>query len=292
MKTCRSSRSAAAAAPAAVPAATPCFAVFCSAAFYFLFSISPALSEEHPPNRLPLATPSRATPQLLSSPSPEERLLLDDANRERTVAGLQPLKWDDALAAAARQHAQVMVSQNLLLHQCLDESPLDQRAAKAGAKFSMIAENIAVGPNPETIHNGWMHSPGHRRNILNADVSAVGIATMRGSGGLFAVQDFSRPVEALSLEQQEEKVVSLLEINGLPAADATEEARKTCNMNRGFAGAPASYVIRFEVTDLSKLPDDLLRKAKSRAYRKAVVGACRGGETTGFTRYRIAVLLN
>jgi uncharacterized protein YkwD len=257
------------------------------AVFCFLFCISSVHLQDRQQSRpaLPTATP-------LLYPSTEEKLLLDAANHERSTAGLQPLKWDSALATAARQHAQVMVSQNLLLHQCLDEPPLDQRAARAGAIFSMIAENIAVGPNPETIHRGWMHSSGHRKNILSADVTAVGIATMRGSGGLFAVQDFSRPVEALSLEQQEEKVVALLKVNGLPAADASGEARKTCNMDRGFAGASALYVIRFEVTDLNKLPDDLLQKVKSGAYRKAAVGACRGGETAGFTRYRIAVLLN
>jgi uncharacterized protein YkwD len=258
-----------------------------AAVFCFLVCISCAYPQDRQQNRPPVPTPP-----LSPHPSAEDKLLLDAANRERSAAGLQPLKWDDALATAARQHAQVMASQNLLLHQCLDEPPLDQRAAKAGAKFSMIAENIAVGPNSETIHNGWMHSPGHRKNILNADVSAVGIATMRGSGGLFAVQDFSRPVEALGLEQQEEKVISLLKGNGLAAADVTADARKTCNMDHGFAGATASYVIRFEVTDLHKLPDDLLQKVKSRAYRKAAVGACRGGDSPVFTRYHIAVLLN
>jgi uncharacterized protein YkwD len=258
-----------------------------AAVFCFLLCISTTHSKDRQQNRPPVSTPAPSP-----HPSAEDKLLLDAANRERSAAGLAPLKWDDALAAAARQHAEVMVSQNLLLHQCLDEPPLDQRAARAGAIFSMIAENIAVGPNPETIHKEWMHSSGHRKNILNADVTAVGIATMRGSGGLFAVQDFSRSVEALSLEQQEERVVSLLKANGLPVVDSTADARKTCNMDRGFDGAPASFVIRFEVTDLNKLPGDLLKKVKSRAYRKASVGACRGGDIRGFTRYRIAVLLN
>jgi hypothetical protein len=35
-----------------------------------------------------------------------------------------------------------------------------------------------------------------------------------------------------------------------------------------------------------------LEKVKSRGYRKAAVGACHVKENTGFTRYRIAVLLN
>ena len=155
----------------------------------------------------------------------------------------------------------------------------------------MVAENVAVGPNPESIHDGWMHSPGHRKNILNAELTAIGIATTRGSGGLFAVQDFSRQVANLSLQQQEEKVISLLKATSLQAVEATADARKTCGMDQGYAGDSVLYVIRFDVTDLSKLPNELLKKVESQRYRKGAVGACQGGDIDGFTRYRIAVLL-
>jgi uncharacterized protein YkwD len=282
-----------------VATAAPTGARLCCAALCFLLFIFPVLSQERPPNRPPIAASPLGSPAIppeapphASQPSSEEKLLLDDANRERLAAGLQPLKWDVALAAAARQHAQVMANQNLLLHQCLNEPPVDQRAAQAGARFSMIAENIAVGPNAETIHNGWMHSTGHRKNILNPAITAIGVATVRTSGGLFAVQDFSRPVEALSLDQQEDRVISLLKSNGLQIADVSEDARKTCKLDRGLEGAPASYVIRFQVTELSRLPEDLLKKVKSHAFRKATVGACRGADFGSFTRYRIVVFLN
>jgi uncharacterized protein YkwD len=256
------------------------------AAFYFLFFLCAAHSQDHSQNRPPLSIPSFS-----SHPSADEKLLLDAANRERTAAGLQSLKWDDALAVAAREHAQLMARENVLSHQLPGEPSLEQRVAQAGAKYAMVAENVAIGPNPEEIHDGWMHSPGHRKNILNADATAVGIATTRGSGGLFAVQDFSRKVVDLSLEQQEEKVASLLRGTDLLAVDATEDARKTCSMDRGYAGTSVLYIVRFEVTDLSKLPDELLQTIKSRKYRKGAVGACRGGDAGGFTRYRIAVML-
>jgi len=252
----------------------------------FIFFVCAAHSQGHSQNRPPLPTPS-VSPHT----SPDEKFLLDATNHERAAEGLQPLKWDDALAAAARQHAQLMAHENFLLHQLPGESPLDQRVAQAGAKFAMVAENIAVGPNPESIHDGWMHSPGHRKNILNAELTAIGIATTRGSGGLFAVQDFSQQVANLTLHQQEERIIALVNETSLKATDATEDARKTCAMDRGYAGNSVLYVIRFEVTDLSKLPDELLQKINSRKYRKGAVGACLGGNAGGFTRYRIAVLL-
>jgi uncharacterized protein YkwD len=248
-----------------------------------LFFLSSIHSQESAP--LP-------TSPLSSQPSAAEKLLFDAANRERAAAGLQPLKWDEALAAAARRHAEHMAHENLLAHQYPGEPSLDERAAQAGAKFSLVAENIAMGGDPETIHDGWMHSSGHRKNILNPEVTAVGIATLTESKRLYAVEDFSRSVTDLSFEQQEAKVVSLLKGTGLLGVTATEDARKTCGMEHGFAGGSVSYVLRFEVADLSKLPDELLQKIKSRAYRRAAVGACRAGDTAGFTMYRIAVLLN
>jgi uncharacterized protein YkwD len=269
MKICRSFQTATAA------------AVFC-----FIFFYSPAYSQDHSPNRPPSSAPSSA-----SHPSAEEKILLDAANRERATAGLHALKWNDALASAARHHAQLMARENVLSHQLPGEPPLDQRAAQAGAKYAMVAENVAIGPDPAEIHDGWMHSPGHRRNILNAELTAIGIAVTRGTDGLFAVQDFSREVADLSLAQQEEKVVSLLKGTDLIAVDVTEDARKTCGMDRGYAGDSVLYIVRFEVTELNKLPDELLHKIKSRKYRKGAVGACQGGDAGGFTRYRIAVLL-
>jgi uncharacterized protein YkwD len=256
-------------------------------ALCFLFFISATHAQDQSPNHPPYATAPST-----SHPSADEKFLLDAANRERAAAGLQPLRWDSALHEAARQHAEVMASQNLLLHQCLNEPPLDQRAAQAGAKFSMIAENIAVGPKVETIHDGWMNSPGHRHNILNADVTAVGIATARTNEGLYAVQDFSRPVEVLSFAQQEERLISLLKAAGLRKAEVTEDARKTCVMDKGFIGDRVSFVTRFEVVDLDKLPDEVLRKINGGIYHNAAVGACQAGTRDNFARYRLAVLLN
>ncbi|MGB8475269.1 MAG: CAP domain-containing protein [Candidatus Acidiferrum sp.] len=250
----------------------------------FLFFLSSAKSQDRPPH--PFAVPAL-------HPSLDARLLLDFANRERRAAGMQPLKWDDALAAAAFQHARRMVREAALSHQYSGEPPLAERAAHAGARFSVVEENIAVGPNAAEIHDGWMHSPGHRRNMLNPEVTAVGIATIRGRAGLFAVQDFSRPVADLSLRRQEEQVISLLRRNGLLRATATDAARKTCAMaNGGYAGSPVSYIIHFEVTDLSKLPDQLVLRVQSHAYQDAAVGACPDNTSEGFTRYRIAVLLH
>ena len=231
---------------------------------------------------------TRADAQLQRNDS--ERQLFEALNGERAAQGLSALRWDAALFKAARLHALRMADLNMLEHQLPSESNLEERLAEAGAHFSVIAENIAVGANPQSIHQGWMDSPGHRKNILDPRLTSVGIAAVHGPGGLFAVQDFSHVVPELSVEQQEEKVISLLTAQGFQMSNATEAARKTCASDAGFAGSSARAMVRFEVSDLNKLPEDVEKKMRSGPYNKAAVGACRANAAAGFTRYRIAVL--
>jgi hypothetical protein len=231
---------------------------------------------------------ARAGAQLQRNDS--ERQLFDALNRERSAQGLSALQWDNSLFKAARKHALLMLNLNMLEHQLPGESSLEARLAEAGARFSVIAENIAIGPNPQTIHTGWMNSPGHRKNILDPRLTSVGIAAVHGPGGLFAVQDFSHLVQDLSVEEQEQKVASLLIAEGFRSANATDGARKTCETDAGLAGTSARAMIRFEATDLNKFPEEIERKIRSGPYTKASVGACRANAAGGFSHYRIAVL--
>ncbi len=222
---------------------------------------------------------------------PAERALFDALNRERTAQGLPALQWDEALASAAREHALRMAQRNTLSHQLPGEPAVQDRATRAGARFSLIAENIAVAPTPATIHSAWMQSPHHRENILDPELNVVGIAVIKGGDGLFAVQDFSQSVANLSVNQQEQVIIANLHARGLRGAQATDDARKTCDMERGFAGARPLSVVRFEAADLNKLPDDLEQKIRTGRYHTAAVGACQGGNSGPFTRFRIAVVL-
>jgi hypothetical protein len=219
-----------------------------------------------------------------------ERQLFESLNRERTIQGLSPLRWDVALFKAARKHALLMLDLNSLEHQLPNEPGLEARLAEAGARFAVIAENIAFGQNPDTIHAGWMNSPGHKKNILDPRLTSVGIAAVRGPGGLFAVQDFSQLVPELTVEEQEQKVVSFLTARGFRLADATAGARKTCESDAGLSGTGAKSMVRFEVPDLNNLPEELERKIRSGPLGKVAVGACHANGTSGFSRYRIAVL--
>ena len=226
-----------------------------------------------------------------------ERLLFDAANRERIAQGLQPLRWDAALANAAREHAMRMAQRNELSHQFAGEMPLQDRARLAGAHYTVIAENVAEGPSAETIHSSWMHSPHHRANLLDPELTAIGISVVSsmdrkyGRGEmLFAVQDFSQSVANLNFKQQEQQVVAQLASRGLQVR-ATDDARKTCPLNRDWVGPQPSVVLRYEASDVIPVPNVLEQKIQSGKYRTAAVGACQPPGSANFTHFRVAVLL-
>ena len=229
----------------------------------------------------------------------DERELFELLNHERSAQNLPELQWDDALFKAARQHALLMLKLKAIEHQLPGEPTVEERLAAAGAHFSYIAENVAIGTNAQSIHSSWMNSPGHRKNILNPRLTTVGIAAVGGNGGLFAVQDFSQSSSDLTLEQQEKQVVSLLAGRGLHVTSGSQDGRKACYSN--FAGPRSgtgsvttvmtSYsVLRFETTDLSVLPPEVDKKVRSAPYRNVAVGACDVSNSADFAQYRIALV--
>lgn len=58
--------------------------------------------------------------------------------------------------------------------------------------FSRLGENIAYGyPTAASVMNGWMHSEGHRKNILNKKFTRIGLGLARTQDGTrYWVQDF------------------------------------------------------------------------------------------------------
>jgi uncharacterized protein YkwD len=225
------------------------------------------------------------------TPSGSEKFLFEAVNRERTFEKLSPLKWDENLASAARAHARQMAQRNRLSHQFSGEPDLTKRSRDAGAYFSMVAENVAEAPSINELHIGWMKSTPHRANILNPNLTAIGIAVEMYGDQYFAVQDFSTAVSSLTKEEQEKKVADLLRARGLRIAQNADDARKACDSSVAIPGARSLAVVHFEATDLNRLPEQLGGVIKRGSYKTAAVGACSVDQSAGFSRFRISVLL-
>jgi uncharacterized protein YkwD len=121
-----------------------------------------------------------------------ERDLFFAINQARRAQGLPALRWDDALAVAARRHAAVMAEHGEAQHQFAGESSLSARVKETGAHFSWLSENVTQGPNAEFIHTQFMNSANHRANVLDRDMDSIGVGVVERGGHLFAVEDFSQ----------------------------------------------------------------------------------------------------
>ena len=224
--------------------------------------------------------------------SDPEKMLFDSVNRERAAKELPLLKWDEGLARAARKHAQLMAEQYLVLHRLPGEADLATRAREAGVSFSHITENIGMTAYAAGFHDGWMHSPGHRANILDAAIDSIGIAVVEGGEQLFAVEDFARVVTLLSIEEQEKRIGKLIVTRGLRLLNVGDDARKSCELDREYAGTTKPrYIAHYETPNISQLPEGLEKELQSGRHKAAAVGACPPRKSSSAAPFRIIVML-
>ncbi len=228
----------------------------------------------------------------LQAQNVSEQYLLAAANRERLARGLDPLEYDLHLVDAAGKHAFEMARRLEISHQFPGEIGLAERAGQAGAHFSLVTENVAEASNAALIHDLWMNSAGHRANLLDPHVNAVGIAVLQSHGQLYAVEDFARTVAETSLGEEESTVAEMLSRPGLQVSAGSTDARRTCALSSGFAGTRRPwFVMRYTSADLHLLPDELTARLQTGKYHQAEVGACVAEKQGPFSSYTLAVLL-
>jgi hypothetical protein len=138
-----------------------------------------------------------------------------------------------------------------------------------------------------------MHSPSHRRNILDPQMNALGVGVVERRGTLYAVEDFDDASEALSSLQVERKVGALLRGEGIDPSVSRGAAELACSSNSGYPkGETGRLVIRFDTGDLSRLPSQVVGQIHSGNYRRASVAACpTEGRQNSFTTFRVAIVL-
>ncbi|MFE0103509.1 sigma-70 family RNA polymerase sigma factor [Streptomyces sp. NPDC059009] len=118
----------------------------------------------------------RPTPKPTAAPArtPAEKVLAL-VNSERSKAGCRPVKLDSRLSRAAQLHSEDMSTNHYFDHTSQDGRTFSDRATAQGYR-TPGAENIARGQSsPESVMQSWMNSPGHRANILNCDLTTMGL---------------------------------------------------------------------------------------------------------------------
>jgi uncharacterized protein YkwD len=96
-------------------------------------------------------------------------------NQERARAGCPPLRIAPQLTASAQGHSQDMALNNIFGHNGSGGSSPWDRMEAAGYTAG-AAENVAAGyATAELVMAAWMRSAGHRANILNCNLSEIGV---------------------------------------------------------------------------------------------------------------------
>lgn len=169
-------------------------------------SATPVLTQAPSPTRTPMPTPT-VTPDAASDDEITqeiESMIHIFVNRERTERGLNELSVDPELGLIARKHSEDMAQNRYFSHDSPSGDGPDERAIESGYRCSGgyyvgLGENIYQGWLYSSVSygfggtqydwltpleiatnavTGWMDSPGHRKNILDASYvrSGVGVA--------------------------------------------------------------------------------------------------------------------
>lgn len=118
-----------------------------------------------------------------SDPRAVAASLLSAMNRSRSEQGLPPLTLHPGLAEVARQHSRDMIDNRFVGHTSPTTGGAADRVERAGYRSGLVLENIGRGYGAAEIHRGLVGSPGHRANLLNADVTHVGVGVVSEQEG-------------------------------------------------------------------------------------------------------------
>jgi len=131
-----------------------------------------------------------------------EKRILQLVNKERAAKILQPLEPEDGLRKCAILQSADMLERGFFDHvNPSGEDPSDRVSRIHRQLVGTSGENIwkASGEfytrHPDlagVIMDGWMHSPGHRANILRPEFTHLGVGVVIRGAEIRATQSFAR----------------------------------------------------------------------------------------------------
>ena len=168
---------------------------------------------------------------------------LAQVNDARRSAGLDALTLGNQTVKAAQAHADDMFRRRYYAHESPEGDMVQDRIIDAGgSRWQLVAENIArcadcdppaTEATVDELHDGWMNSPPHRRNILAPGLATFGFGmALDADQGIYAVQTFAGPGTPRGLGSDEEPIALGPEAQAGRALAAVNKARDR-------AGVPA-----------------------------------------------------
>jgi uncharacterized protein YkwD len=131
----------------------------------------------------PAATTSVTQPAASAGNSEVDQVIAL-CNQARAQAGLSPLTKSEALCSVS------VIRSNELVRSFSHNRP-DGRSCftiynENGISYGYAGENIAAGQHSaQEVVNAWLNSPGHRRNIMNANYHKIGVGLVIQQGTIY-----------------------------------------------------------------------------------------------------------
>ena len=143
-------------------------------ALFALFPLSLSLAVIQPP-----------APAHASTDGVAEVRFLDSINTERASRGIHRLRVANDLRDVARRHSIRMADTNTLHH--------NRNLGGEVQSWLRLRENIGRGPSVGSLHRAFMESAEHRRNLLDEDVTEIGVGVEVRGSTIWVTQIYRKP---------------------------------------------------------------------------------------------------
>ncbi len=133
-----------------------------------------------------------------------EQQIIELTNEFRSTHKRGSITTNPVLDKAAERYAEFLAKSGKFAHDADGKKPAD-RVKIAGYRFCQVAENLASALDSRGFESkalalqmveGWINSPGHRKNLLAPHVNEIGVGVARVPGKYpkyVSVQLFGRP---------------------------------------------------------------------------------------------------
>ncbi|HEX2850031.1 MAG TPA: CAP domain-containing protein [Acidimicrobiales bacterium] len=129
----------------------------------------------------PAVRPAAAEPP---DPATAEARFVQKINDLRAGKGLRPLEVHPELVTVARAWAAKMAAADRISHN-------PNLTTEVTADWQKLGENVGVGMTVDALHDAFVASPAHYRNLVDADFAYIGVGVVIGrDGAIFTAHEF------------------------------------------------------------------------------------------------------
>lgn len=114
----------------------------------------------------------------------EESQFVSLHNKARSSRGIRTMSVQSDLTAVARRHSGRMAAKGTIWHN-------PNLANEVGGNWTVLGENVGMGPDVNDLFDAFMNSTGHRRNILESDYNQFGVGVVISDGTIYVTVVFA-----------------------------------------------------------------------------------------------------